>query len=246
MAARRWGGLFLKYRAPLRCGEAEHAASESRYWPRPARWRTTLPSRLSRGRSVFGKIIYDNGSTRDVMVRMSLATMIWLACMSAEAASEAEQTGVLRAAGVVHVATKSELQGSSYEKDLAAHGVNVTTIADGTLVFARLLCCRDNPKRTGLVALYNPLAIKVAPGDFIEIRVGNTKPEPGTPDGFITITRVLQRADQPDGKCWWEPRMEGLWLRYVYCEWMPAEGWVWHTKKLDPTWYKPAVVVENK
>lgn len=195
---------------------------------------------------MFDKIMPDNDLTRDLIVRVSLAVMMWLACMSAEAASKAEQTGVLRAAGVVHVATKGELLGSSYEKDLVAHGVDVASIADGTLVFARLLCCRDNMKPSTAVALYNPLGIKVSPGDFIEIRVGDTKPKAGTPDGFITVTRVLQRADQPDGKCWWEPRMEGLWMRYVFCEWMPAEGWVWNTKKLDPTWYKPAEVVENK
>jgi hypothetical protein len=63
-------------------------------------------------------------------------------------------------------------------------------------------------KPSTAVALYNPLGIKVSPGDFIEIRVGDTKPKAGTPDGFITVTRVLQRADQPEGRCWWESREE--------------------------------------
>jgi hypothetical protein len=161
--------------------------------------------------------------------------------------SEADQVGVLRAAGVATVVTRDELLGSTYYKDLVAllvaRGVVEASIVDGTLVLVRLLCCRDDVEKSNSVYVYNPLAIQVAPGDIIEMRNGDA-PSWNTAKGTLadlhSVTRVLQRAEEIAGKCWWEPRDERLWGRFVVCEWMPAEGWVEQKKKTNPAWYKPA------
>lgn len=176
-------------------------------------------------------------------MRTLLAIALSLLSVTAEAASKAEQSGVLRAAGVVYVATRQELLGTSLYKDLLAHGIDEVSIVDGVVVRVILLCCRDNVNKSSPLILYNPLAIKVAPGDFIEFRIGDTEAKAGTPNGLLTVTRVLQGAEQTEGKCWWEPRRDDLWMRYVFCEWMPAEGWVWQSNKLNPAWYKPAETV---
>jgi hypothetical protein len=184
-----------------------------------------------------------NGPMLDARFQALLAVVLCLGCVAANAAAKADESGVLRAAGVVEVATMVQLKGSSYYKDMLAHGVDEASIVDGSLVAVRLLCCRDNIKQSGLVFLYNPRPIKVAPGDFIEFRVGDAK-APNTPEEFLTLTRVLQPADQTDGRCWWEPRDDRLWMRFVFCEWMPAEGWVKQDNKMNPAWYKPAGDVE--
>jgi hypothetical protein len=128
--------------------------------------------------------------------------------------------------------------GTSYSEDLVARGLNEASIVDGTIVMVRRLCCHPNPEKSGPLYLYNPLAIEVAPGDFIEFRIGDGKE--GTLASLITVTRLLQRADEIAGKCRWDPPDPRLWMRYVACEWMPAEGWVRQDAKLNPAWYKPA------
>lgn len=182
------------------------------------------------------------GPMRDARFRTLLAVLLYLNCVAASAAKEANVSGVLRAAGVVQVATRDEIRrASSYYKDMLAHGVDETSIVDGSLVVVRMLCCRDNLKASALAYLYNPRAIKVAPGDFIEFRIGDAD-APGTPEAFSIVTRVLQSKDQADGKCWWEPRDDRMWMRFVFCEWMPAEGWIKQGNKMNPEWYKPAGV----
>jgi len=183
-----------------------------------------------------------NGPMRDAKFQALLAVVLCLGCVAASAAQEADASGVLRAAGVVQVATRDDIKkASSYYKDMLAHGVDEASIVDGSLVVVRMLCCRDNLKASALAYLYNPRAIKVAPGDFIEFRIGDAK-APNTPEAFSSVTRVLQPVDQTDGKCWWDPRDDRMWMRFVFCEWMPAEGWVKQDSKMNPAWYKPAGV----
>lgn len=170
-----------------------------------------------------------------------LVAILCLASVVAGAAKNDDASGHLLAAGVVQVATQAELAGTNFHKDMLARGVDEASIVDGVLVVARMLCCRDNPKTSIAVYAYNPLAIQVAPGDLIELRVGDSQAK-GTVDELVIVTRVLQRADQVDGMCRWDPPDPRLWLRFVYCDWMPAEGWVKRNRKLYPGWYKPAAV----
>jgi hypothetical protein len=106
-----------------------------------------------------------------------------------------------------------------------------------------LFCCRDNVEKSNSIYVYNPLAIDLTPGDIIELRVGDApawNTEKGTLADIHTLTRLLQRAEEAAGKCWWEPRDPRLWGRFVTCDWMPAEGWVKQNKATNPAWYKPA------
>jgi len=158
---------------------------------------------------------------------------------------EADRPGVLRAAGVVVVATRADLLGTNFSKRLIAIGLDESSIVDGTIVMVRLWCCHPNPEKSGPLFLYNPLRLEITPGDLVEFRIG-TPADKGTPAEFLTVTRVLQRVDEITGKCRWDPPDERLWLRYVVCEWMPAEGWVKQERALYPAWYKPADPVEGR
>ena len=183
---------------------------------------------------------------RAVAIVALLPLMFCLPRVSAGARpSEAEQPGVLRAAGVVAVATRTDLVGTSYARDLVARGLDEASIVDGMIVMVRMWCCRPNPEKSGALYLYNPLGLELAPGDFIEFRIGDTTDD-GTLASLITVTRVLERADEITGKCRWDPPDERLWLRYVFCDWMPAEGWVKQEKKTQPIWYKAADPVEGR
>jgi hypothetical protein len=183
-----------------------------------------------------------------VAIAALLPFMLCLPRVSAGArVSDADQPGVLRAAGVVGVVTRADLLGTAYYEGLVAlliaRGVDEASIVDGTLVLVRLFCCRDNVEKSNSVYVYNPLAIDVTPGDIIELRVGDApawNTEKGTLADIHTLTRVLQRAEEAAGRCWWEPRDPRLWGRFVTCEWMPAEGWVKQNKATNPAWYKPA------
>ena len=183
---------------------------------------------------------------RVVPIVALLSFMLCLPDVSAGARPhEADRPGVLRAAGVVAVATRAELVGTSFARDLVGLGVDEASIVTGTIVMVRLWCCHPKPEKSGPLYLYNPLGLELAPGDLVEFRVG-TPADKGTPAELLTATRVLQRADETSGKCRWDPPDERLWLRYVACEWMPAEGWVKQERALYPAWYKPADSVEGR
>jgi hypothetical protein len=181
------------------------------------------------------------GPLRATLFHAFLAAALLPGSDVAGAAPKADETGVLLAAGVVEVATRAQLEGTSYFKDLLAHGIAEDSIGDVPLVVGRLLCCRDDAKTSVALYLYNPLSIQVAPGDMIEVRIGDSKAK-GTPEELSIVTRVLQRADQENGQCRWYPPDERLWMRFIVCDWMPAEGWVKRERKLFPGWYKPREV----
>lgn len=180
-----------------------------------------------------------------------LASLAFVLCLVSVASGTDQkkgyESGTLRAAGVVHVATRDELVGTSYYKDLVAHGVEEAAIVDGILVVGRMFCCRDNLKASAPVYLFNPRAIMVAPGDIIEFQIGEVGKEvQGTAAEFNIVTRVLQQADQADGKCWWEPKDDRMWMRFIVCEWMPEQGWIKQSSFLYRGWYKPADVAKVK
>jgi len=51
---------------------------------------------------------------------------------------------------------------------------------------------------------------------------------------------LFSKADENDGHCWWDPKNDELWLRVLYCDWMPNEGWI-KQNGINPAWFKPAV-----
>ncbi len=52
-------------------------------------------------------------------------------------------------------------------------------------------------------------------------------------------TRVRERADATERHCGWDPPSPRAWMRVIYCDWMPAEGWT-HKKGIGNPWIKTA------
>jgi hypothetical protein len=176
-------------------------------------------------------------------LRLVLALVVgsWTVSVS-PAEPESDAPGALRAAGVIHVGTLSEFKGSGTYNDLLDYGVEEASIVDGSMMFIRLLCCSENHQASGEFIVYNPQHLPIADGDFVEIRVGNSQSH-DLADAFNTLTRVLAHYETD---CRWEPKDNQRVLRrgmgYVYCDWMPSEGWLKLESKVEPAWYKPAPV----
>ena len=156
---------------------------------------------------------------------------------------ESAAPGALRAAGVVHVGTVAEFRGLDNYNQLLSYGVEKASIVDGSLVIVRALCCSNRIEKSDAAVLYNPQHLPVADGDFVELRVGNSGQSHELADAFNTLTRVFRHDETA---CRWEPKDDKHASRrgtsYVYCDWMPDQGWLKQETKLGPTWYKPAPV----
>jgi hypothetical protein len=185
-------------------------------------------------------------STIDIVSRSTLV-ILFLTGLNAWATSpdKAGEYGALRAAAVVHVATREELMESGDYKALLASGVDEASIVDGSLIIVRLLCCRDNVKYSAPAILYNPKGLTTVPDDIVEFRVGGVNKQNSKAE-FNILTRVIQQTAKNDGACWWDPKNDHLWMRFVYCDWMPKEGWIKQESKMNPAWYKPFVGTDIK
>jgi hypothetical protein len=156
------------------------------------------------------------------------------------APTKAEDYGVLRAAGVVVVASANDFKEHKVLHDTyAAAGVAESEMVDGASIGARRQCCRPDMQNSGPVTLYNAQHLKIEVGDFVEFRVGGETTKDHKNE-LNVITRVLQHGEPADGECWWDPRNPNLWRRVVHCEWMQKQGWIWEDTIGDPGWYKPA------
>ena len=92
--------------------------------------------------------------------------------------------------------------------------------------------------------LYVPKGLNVALDDIVEVRVGRP-PEKGDAGLLNIVTRIVQRYEAGKEDCWWDPKNDRLWLRVLYCDWMPREGWI-EQGGLDPAWYKPPSDLSGK
>lgn len=159
------------------------------------------------------------------------------------------QPDALRLAQVMVVATRDDIvRAEAYEAILTA-GVPDEDLSDGSVVLARVYCCggisqnlsEEFQHRTMLLV---PKGMKVGLGDIVELRVGRP-PREGDGGKLNTVTRLVQAVDEQERRsreksetCWWDPKDDRLWLRVLYCDWMPTEGW----KKQEgsyPAWFKP-------
>ena len=121
-------------------------------------------------------------------------------------------------------------------------GIRDSEIVDGSVAVARVYCCGGLTKdfsseKVDARMLYIPRGLDVAPGDIVEVKVGNP-PEKGGPGSLNIVTRVVQKYGSDDANCWWDPKDDSLWLRVLYCSWMPSEGWV-RQGGVSPAWFKP-------
>jgi len=151
--------------------------------------------------------------------------------------------GSLRLAQVTASANRDEIvQLKELYEVIRASGVNDQDIVDGSVVLARIYCCgglteNTSSENVNALMLYVPKELKVALGDIVEVRAGRP-PERGDAGLLNVVTRLVQKYEASDRSCWWDPKDDRLWLRILYCEWMPKEGWV-KQGGLSPAWFKP-------
>lgn len=127
-------------------------------------------------------------------------------------------------------------------KAVTATGMSDTDIVDGAVVVVRIFCCGGITKEyssevQNSLFLYVPQSFEVSSGDVVEFRVGHVAEGAGRPV-MNSVTGVVQKTGQDAGHCWWDPKNDRLWLRVLYCDWMPARGWV-KQGGVNPAWYKP-------
>jgi hypothetical protein len=93
-----------------------------------------------------------------------------------------------------------------------------------------------------MLAFYVPTDFRVAMGDVVEIVLGRTATKKERKKGDQgTMNRVAQIRDSFEseaGSCRWDPENETLWMRVLYCDWMPGEGWQYRGG-LSNGWFKP-------
>jgi len=116
---------------------------------------------------------------------------------------------------------------------LIASGIKDSDIADNSVVLARIFCCGGKNETYNATMLFVPPGIKPSVGDLVEVRVGRD-PE----DGDAGLVNVVTRVVPKDG-CWWDPKNDRLWVRILYCEWMPKDGWI-KQEGISPAWHKPS------
>jgi hypothetical protein len=158
--------------------------------------------------------------------------------------SDVVPVGSLRLAQVMSVGRRSDVvESPDLYKILKASGIEDSDIVDGSIVVARIYCCGGLTEESSSEVheargIYVPRNMHVGVGDIVEMRVGRP-PQNGDHGRLNTVTRVVMKRGQDDGSCWWDPRDDRLWLRVIYCSWMPEQGW---TKQggIHPAWFKPS------
>ncbi len=143
-----------------------------------------------------------------------------------------------RMGGVVAIARHDEIVAfpEQYLQVLTASGLKPTEMPDGSVAVAIVYCCGGPAEKSDSFFFYVPPGMSVQPGDIVEVKMGRptNQSDPGTVN---TLVGVRQKKDA-SGVCRWDPPDPALWMRILYCDWMPKEGWVEQTG-LYKTWYKP-------
>jgi hypothetical protein len=154
--------------------------------------------------------------------------------------------GSLRLAQVTALGKREEiLQMKPVYDALVSSGIADADIVDASVVLARIYCCGGITKsfsaeEANAIMMYVKKDVAVGLGDVVEVEVGH-EPRDGGAGEVNRVTRVIESYDtfiSDRARCWWDPKNENLWLRLLYCDWMPNEGWV-KQGGLSPTWYKP-------
>lgn len=158
--------------------------------------------------------------------------------------SDELSAGSLRLAQVMQLASRNEIREIKvlYEV-IRASGFNDSDIVDGSVALARIYCCGGlteniSFEKANAVMLYVPRGLIVTLGDIVEVRVGRP-PEMGDSGLLNVITRVVEQHGAEGEGCWWDPKnSNNKWLRVLYCDWMPEEGWI-KQGGASPAWFKP-------
>ena len=171
--------------------------------------------------------------------------MICLACAVSNAGTSKlyppskDEDGALRLAQVMQTATRNEILTLTTQREhLLASGLQDSEFKDGSLAMGRVYCCHSSTDEGTAMWFYVPPDKPVSPGDIVEIRMGreSTKKDAGKVN---VLVEIRQKKDAPESHCSWDPPKDFLWRRVLYCDWMPAEGWMLK-KGAHNTWLKRA------
>ncbi len=148
--------------------------------------------------------------------------------------------GSLRVAEVIHTATREEIKNGGWGYDvLIAAGIPDEKIRDGSAVVARVQCCGGPNEEATILLAYVPDGRTAAAGDIVEIWSGTMVMQDDALGAMPnTLTRVREKAQASTKACRWMPDDPTLWVRVIYCDWMPGEGWT-QQSGLFPYWIKP-------
>jgi|SRR5215471_6864459 len=148
-----------------------------------------------------------------------------------------DQAGALRLAQVMQTATREEiLKLTTQREHLLASGLQDSDFKDGSLAMGRVYCCHPSTDEGTAIWFYVPPDKPVNPGDIVEVLMGReaNKKDPGKVNALVEIR---QKKDAAESHCSWDPPKDFLWRRVLYCDWMPAQGWIL-TKGSHTTWLK--------
>jgi len=141
--------------------------------------------------------------------------------------------GAHRMLEVIYVASRENIvEDEDFYRELLDLGIKDEDISDGSAASGMIYCCGGKISMESRFVFYVPPEIRVQVGDLVEIRLGKDY-------GVATAVQVRQAAGSSARTCRWDPEQEGLWMRVVFCDWMPKEGWVYNNKARN-TWYKLA------
>lgn len=158
--------------------------------------------------------------------------------------------GSLRLAQVMDIGKRADiLQSKELYDAIISSGIKDTEVADESIVVARIFCCGGlsenlSSEKTNAIMMFVPMGTNVGLGDIVEVRAGRP-PEKGDAGQLNVVTRVVQKYGDNEGKCWWDPKDDRLWLRVLYCDWMPKEGWI-KQGGINPAWYRPSSSVPSE
>jgi hypothetical protein len=131
--------------------------------------------------------------------------------------------GSLRVAQAVHTVKGEEVlrpDEREVHETLSQGGLTDAEIRQGTIVFARVVCCGMS-ERENLIAFFAPATIDVSVGDVVEVRAGRA----GDAKAINVATRIREKGGSA-AICRWTPDDPRLAARVLYCNGMREEGWV--------------------
>jgi len=118
-------------------------------------------------------------------------------------------------------------------------GISDTQIVDGSLGAGMVYCCGESVSKKTSIWFYVPPELKLEPGDIVEVKMGTAGT--GSDPGIVNIAiEVRKKPNDSSKRCQWVPPNEHLWMRVLYCDWMPSAGWVEQQSSLFHAWLKPA------
>jgi hypothetical protein len=176
-------------------------------------------------------------STRLKLCVLAFVPIMLVGCVDRRIQDDYVPAGSLRLAQIGKYFTRADVLGEPEARNLLlACGVKEQEISDHSLALVRVYCCGGAIENTSARVIYVPPTIYAGIGDIVEVRVGSP-PHGDDPGTLHTATRVCQKAGV-SGPIRWDPPNERLWMRVLYADWMPAQGWVRHGG-IHRMWYKP-------